>query len=226
MTHALAIDTTSAYLGLALLKDGRPAASHYALAGTRINRSLLLQIDELLRGAGLRADELDVLFVASGPGSFTGTRIGLAAARSFAQLLDRPLLGLNALHLLAAQSEPAPGRPFHAVLNCARDEVYHAPFRWEAGRLEARGPIGITTISALPELVGETPVVLRRFEPAQPGHEAALERLNRLPLRHAFPDALLLLQEGMGRFRENPGGPFPPVEPIYLKSEAFRKWKA
>jgi len=73
--------------------------------------------------------------------------------------------------------------------------------------------------------VGEAPVVLRRFEPADPRHDAAVARLNPLPLRHPFPDGLLLLREGLALYHDNPAGPFPPVEPIYLKSEAFRRWK-
>jgi tRNA threonylcarbamoyl adenosine modification protein YeaZ len=225
VTHALAIDTTSEFLSLAVLEAGRPVANHYALAGTRMNRSVLLVIEELLAGAGLTPEALDLLIVARGPGSFTGTRIGLAVAKSFAQVHRRPLIGLDTLHLLAAQSEPVEGRPFHALLNCARDELYHAPFGWREGRLESQGAIGMTTFAALPKVIGEAPVVLRRFEPADPAHEEAAGRLNRLPLRCPFPDGLLLLREGLALYEANPGGPFPAAEPIYLKSEAFRKWK-
>jgi tRNA threonylcarbamoyladenosine biosynthesis protein TsaB len=223
LTHALAIDTTSEYLSLALLKAGRPVASHYAQCGVRATRLVFAEIDLLLSGAEMKPAELDLILAAVGPGSFTGTRIGLAVARTFGQVLQRPVIGVDTLHLLAAQSEPRYGTVFHALLNCARDEVYHAPFQWREGLPEALAPIGITSFDRLEALVGEAPVVLRRFEPVEAKGES-LSRLNHMPLRHPFPDGLLLLELGLARFRARPRGPFPPPEPIYLKSEAFRGW--
>ena len=223
--HALAIDTTSEYLSLALLKEGRPVASHYALCGVKATQLIFREIDTLLAGAALRPRDLDGILVAVGPGSFTGTRIGMAVAQTFAQVLERPVIGIDTLHLLAAQSEPRPNERFHALLNCARDEVYHAPFVWREGLPEAQGPIGITTFDRLEELCGAAPVVLRRFEPALPEGETPLARLRRMPLRHPFPDGLLLLELGLARFRALHGGPYPFPEPIYLKSEAFRRWR-
>ena len=220
---ALAIDTTSHFLSLALMKEGRPAAWHYSAAGTGMTRTMLRVIDGLMREAGIAPEHLDLIIAARGPGSFTGTRIGLALARTFAQVRRLPLIGVDTLALLAAQAEPQDGLRFHAVLNCTRDEVYHAPFRWGDDGPEALGEIAVSTFASLPEQIGAEPVVLRRFPPEQPGHEAAVAALRRLPLRHPHPDAALLLERGMRIFRA--GAPFPPAEPIYLKPEAFRKWK-
>ena len=136
MTTALALDTTSDTLSVALHQEGRPAASHYAPAGTRTTATIFGVIEKLLAGAGLAPEALEVFIVARGPGSFTGTRIGLAVAKTFARVLGCPLIGVDTLRLLAAQTEPVEERPFHALLNCVRDEAYHAPFRWRDGRLE------------------------------------------------------------------------------------------
>jgi tRNA threonylcarbamoyladenosine biosynthesis protein TsaB len=220
---ALAIDTTSHCLSLALMKEGRTAARHYSAAGTEMNRTLLQVIDGLMREAGMAPEQLELIIAARGPGSFTGTRIGLALARSFAQLRRLPLIGVDTLGLLAAQAEPEDGLRFHAVLNCTRDEVYHAPFLMGPDGPEALGEIAVSTFASLPEKIGAEPVVLRRFPPEQPGHDDAVAALRRLPLRHAHPDAALLLEQGMRIFRA--GAPFPPAEPIYLRPEAFRKWK-
>jgi tRNA threonylcarbamoyl adenosine modification protein YeaZ len=225
MTHALAIDTTSDYLSLALLKADQPVGSHYALCGVEAAKRIFAEIDALLVGAELAPRDLDLLVVAVGPGSFTGTRIGLAVARTFGQVLNRPVIGVNTLQLIAAQTEPGRDPVFHALLHCARDEVYHAPFRWSEGGPEPLGAIGMATFAELPALVGEAPVVLRRFDPNAKDGADAMARLRHLPLRHPFPDGLLLLEQGLARFRSRPGGPFPPADPIYLKSEAFRKWK-
>ncbi|MBI4084032.1 MAG: tRNA (adenosine(37)-N6)-threonylcarbamoyltransferase complex dimerization subunit type 1 TsaB [Candidatus Lambdaproteobacteria bacterium] len=230
MTNALALDTTSDMLSLALLKAGRPAASHYAPCGTRTAQVALEVIDGLLRSAGLELGRLDVLVVARGPGSFTGTRIGLAIALTLGQVTGRPVIGVDSLHVLAAQTGPADPRTFHVVLNCVRDEAYHAPFRWEGGRLRCLAPIALDRLESIAAQVGAAPVVVRRFEPVARGGEgrggeALLAALTPMALRHPQPDGLRLLAVGLPLYLERPGGPFPRVEPIYLKSEAFRTWQ-
>lgn len=225
MIDALAIDTTSDVLSLAAARAGAAPETHYAVTGTAITTTFFAELGRVLARAGLAPEQLGLVVAACGPGSFTGTRIGLAVAKTLAQLAGLPLVGVDTLRLLAAQGEPEEGSTIHALLNCARDEVYHAPFTRREGVLHALAPIALTTFERLPALVGEAPVVLRRFNPAQPGHEEALERLNRAPLAHPAPDGSLLLREGLVIWRRAAGGRLPPVEPIYLKSEAFRKWK-
>jgi tRNA threonylcarbamoyladenosine biosynthesis protein TsaB len=226
--HALAIDTTSDVLSLALLRAGRLAAAQYDAIGRRTTQEILPRIATLLREAGLAPGDLDVLVVARGPGSFTGTRIGMAVALTFAQVTGRPLVGVDSLRLLAAQTAPEDGREFPVLLNCARDEVYHARYRWEAGGLARTTGMTLRRLETLlPELRGE-PVVLRRFRPGvgtTPEAEAAFAALPRRALRHAQPDGVRLLAAGLGRFLAEPGGDWPRVEPIYLKSEAFRTWR-
>lgn len=223
MTHALAIDTTSDYLSLAVLRAGRPAASRYEPCGNRMARVIFSRVDEMLRGAGLTPAALDFLAVAHGPGSFTGTRIGMAVALTFSQVTGKPLLGVDSLRILAEQTDPRRAGRFHVLLNCARDEIYYAPYRrHEDGRLEPLAPIVLTSLALALAAAGGEPVVLRRFsasgpDPLPPGVE-------RMPLTREFPDGELLLQAALTRFRERPAGPFPKVEPLYLKPDALRTW--
>lgn len=235
MTAALAIDTTSDYLSLALRSREGAEAAHYSRPGREMTRLLWERLDDLFARVGTQPAELELLIAARGPGSFTGTRIGLAVAKTFAQVLALPIVGVDTLRLLAAMSVPRAGATIHAALNCVRGELYHAAFRWEQrspeqlgsdhGGLEPLTPIILTTLAELPGLVGDEPVVLRRFEPIQPGHEELLEGLTMAELRHERPGGALLLGVGMALFRQQPAGGTDPAEPIYLKSEAFRKWK-
>ena len=221
--NALAVDTTSDWLALALLKDGRPAANFYAQMGRRANRSLLPLLEEMLAGAGLAPGDLHVLVAGIGPGSFTGTRIGLAVALTMAQVSGSPLIGVDSLRVLASQTRVAVGKRFHVLLNAAREEVYHAPFMGRETGAEALEAIRLRDMGELaPELAGE-PVVLRRFQPDAP--LGNFEGLTHLPLRHALPDGLRLLALGLGDYQARPDGPFPPPLPLYLKSEAFRTWR-
>jgi tRNA threonylcarbamoyl adenosine modification protein YeaZ len=89
--------------------------------GERVSRaaSVLEDADELLREAGLAARDLDALAVGIGPGSFTGIRIGLSAARALAFALDAPVAGVSTLDGLAAG---APGAV--PVIDAGRREIF------------------------------------------------------------------------------------------------------
>ena len=78
-------------------------------------RLVLVAADELLRSAGLDPRELDAIVVGTGPGSFTGIRIGLATARGLALGLGLPVAGVSTLHAFAG------GRP---VIDARRGEVF------------------------------------------------------------------------------------------------------
>jgi tRNA threonylcarbamoyl adenosine modification protein YeaZ len=226
------------------MKDGAPGEAPYQALGRRMAREILPRIDDLLKGAGLKAGDLDLLLVARGPGSFTGARIGMAVAQTFAQVLEIPLLGVDTLTLLAAQTDPADPRPFHVALNCARDEVYHARFCWRGGLPEMEGGITLRQLETLAPEIGGAPVMLRRFgredgrapvnesgaKPitnphGDPDTEARFAALNQVSPFYPRPDGTRLLAVGVPRFLARREGPWPPVMPLYLKSEAFRTWK-
>jgi tRNA threonylcarbamoyladenosine biosynthesis protein TsaB len=110
----LAFDTATPVATSALLRDGQ-------VLGERVSRAaaVLADADDLLRGAGLGPADLDALVVGTGPGSFTGIRIGLAAVRGLALALGIPVAGISTLAALAAGSPGA--RP---VIDAQRREVF------------------------------------------------------------------------------------------------------
>lgn len=93
----LAFDTATAVATVALVRDGETLGERVTEA-----RALLQAVDELLDGAGIGPGELDRIAVGTGPGSFTGVRIGLAAARGLALALGVPVAGVSTLDALAA----------------------------------------------------------------------------------------------------------------------------
>jgi tRNA threonylcarbamoyladenosine biosynthesis protein TsaB len=110
----LAFDTATEVATSALVDDGE-------VLGERISRAvtLLEDVDALLRQGGASAGDVDVLAVGTGPGSFTGVRIGLATARGLALALDVPAAGVSTLDALAAG---APGAV--PVIDARRGEVF------------------------------------------------------------------------------------------------------
>ncbi|MGB2873966.1 MAG: tRNA (adenosine(37)-N6)-threonylcarbamoyltransferase complex dimerization subunit type 1 TsaB [Gaiellaceae bacterium] len=110
----LAFDTATSVATAALVRDGTVLGERVSLA-VRV----LEDADELLREAGHEQGDLTRLAVGTGPGSFTGLRLGLAAARGLAFALDLPVAGVSTLRVLAAG---APGSL--PVIDAGRREIF------------------------------------------------------------------------------------------------------
>jgi tRNA threonylcarbamoyladenosine biosynthesis protein TsaB len=110
----LAFDTATSVATAALVRDGE-------VLGERVSRAVrvLEDADELLREAAVERTELTGLVVGTGPGSFTGLRMGLAAARGLALALELPVAGVSTLAALAAGSPGA-----LPVVDAGRREVF------------------------------------------------------------------------------------------------------
>jgi tRNA threonylcarbamoyladenosine biosynthesis protein TsaB len=94
----LAFDTATSVATSALVRGDDVLGERVTTAPLRV----LEDVDALLRGAGVEPRELDALGVGVGPGSFTGVRMGLAAARALALSLEIPAAGVSTLAVLAA----------------------------------------------------------------------------------------------------------------------------
>jgi tRNA threonylcarbamoyladenosine biosynthesis protein TsaB len=110
----LAFDTATDVATSALVDDGEVLGERVSAAKT-----LLEDVDALLRQGGAHAGDIDALAVGLGPGSFTATRIGLAAARGLALALDLRAAGVSTLDALAAG---APGAL--PVIDARRGEIF------------------------------------------------------------------------------------------------------
>lgn len=92
------------------------------------SRRLLGSVSWVLEAAGVKWIDLDAIAVSRGPGSFTGLRIGMAAAKSFAMVTSKPLIGVGTLDALALTSPMGPGL-ICCLLDARKQEVYAAFYR-------------------------------------------------------------------------------------------------
>lgn len=113
-------------------REGEPAISQ--------SNTLLRDIDDCLREAGLSLDQVDLYACASGPGSFTGLRIGISTLKALAATLDRPCIGIPTLHAVAHAAGSSPATV--ALLPAGRGEVF-------AQMLSVSKVLGETIVTAL-----------------------------------------------------------------------------
>jgi tRNA threonylcarbamoyladenosine biosynthesis protein TsaB len=101
------------------------------LAGGTFSAQLVPQIAELLSKHGFRKGEIDAFIVISGPGSFTGLRVGLAAIKALAEILNKPIVPVSWLEVVAAASG-IEGRVVSA-LDAGRGEVFVGEYESKGG---------------------------------------------------------------------------------------------
>ena len=97
----LAIETSAKSVSAAVVEGGVPLASAYQNRGLTHSRTLMPLLDGMLSAAGLKAEDMDLLAVANGPGSFTGLRIGLAVVKGLALPRQIPCAGVSTMAALA-----------------------------------------------------------------------------------------------------------------------------
>jgi tRNA threonylcarbamoyladenosine biosynthesis protein TsaB len=128
----LSFESSAKAGSVALLEDGRLVGEYYQNCGQTHSRTLLKMAEDLLANCGV--DRVDAVACAAGPGSFTGVRIGVAAAKGYAWGAELPCVGVSTIESMAQQ-----GRSFDGLVCCVmdarRDQVYHGLFRCKDGIL-------------------------------------------------------------------------------------------
>lgn len=156
----LALESSAVAASAALVEDGVLRGLSLLNCGLTHSETLLPLAEELLQRNGCAAGQLDLIAVARGPGSFTGIRIGVAAAKGLSWGADKPCCGVSTLEAMAWQAAHWEGRLLCCCMDARRQQVYNALFRAEGGSLRRCCPdraIGLEEL--LPQLT-EAPVLL------------------------------------------------------------------
>jgi tRNA threonylcarbamoyladenosine biosynthesis protein TsaB len=148
----LALDTSTRNIGVALYDGWRVLGETIWASDGFHTVELAPAVAEILSRAGLQIKDLGALAVATGPGSFTGLRIGMALGKGIALARHLPLVGVRTLDVLAA-AQPVIEVPLVAVLQIGRGRLAAGWYEAVRGAWEPTGEIGILTAEVLVERI-------------------------------------------------------------------------
>ena len=119
----LAIDSSGLVAGAAVMEDERMTAEYTVNYKKTHSQTLMPMVDTILKGLDMGLDEIDAVAVSSGPGSFTGLRIGAASAKGLAMALDKPVISVPTLEALAYNLYGFRGLTV-PIMDARREQVY------------------------------------------------------------------------------------------------------
>ncbi len=156
----LAVDSSSITGSVALCQGEALVAESLLNVRSTHSEKLLKQVDLLLGEAGWKLEDLDLLAVVTGPGSFTGLRIGVATIKGLAQVLNKPVVPVSSLQAIAMNLPLSPV-PICAFLDARKKEVYSQLFEWHSvgGSVAINEPSVLSPERLLKELSGEVALV-------------------------------------------------------------------
>ncbi len=158
----LAFETSAKAASVALLEDGSLLGEYYQNSGQTHSRTVMKLAKDLLDNCDLTAKDVDLVAYANGPGSFTGIRIGVAAAKGFCWGLELPCVPVSTLEAMAYCHTDFTGTVC-CCMDARRSQVYNAVFRVEDGavtRLREDRAISLAELEAdLRALSGPTLLV-------------------------------------------------------------------
>lgn len=126
----LALDTSSIVATIAVMDDDKLIGEYTINHKRTHSQKLMPMIEELLNSCEVKIQDIDVVAVAEGPGSFTGLRIGVASAKGLAHAMNIPVVGISTLDALAMNISFSHGL-ICPILDARRSQVYTAVYKWD-----------------------------------------------------------------------------------------------
>jgi tRNA threonylcarbamoyladenosine biosynthesis protein TsaB len=225
--NVLTIDTSTEHAAIGLSVRSGAVFSAATAGGRRHGRDLIPCVAGILRAAGLRLRDLDLLAVGLGPGSYTGLRVGLTAAKTLAYTTGAPLIGLDSLQAIACNA-PADASRISVIADAQRGQLYVADFvRVDVSRLESVRACQVEPLAAWLARLEPATVILGpaldspRIRSALPVGLEILDSALNYPVGHRLIE--LARESWSSGRRDDPWT----LEPRYLReSSAEEQWNA
>lgn len=213
----LAVDTSTAQVGLALYDGARVLAECAWRSSQRHTVELAPAVADLLARCGAAMDDVQALGVALGPGSFTSLRVGLSLVKGLALARHLPLVGIPTLDILA-HAQPRGRHPLLCALQAGRGRFALGVYKISRKRWQAQGPARVVSLDALMAEAQGPAVVCGEFTAEE------VQKMKESGIRLASPAASLrrpgvLAELAWARWQAGDVDDEASLAPIYLHTE-------
>jgi tRNA threonylcarbamoyladenosine biosynthesis protein TsaB len=223
----LGIDTSTKTCSIAVTKDDSLVTEMTLCNNLSHSRKLLSLIDDTLEKAGIDIDKIDGIAVSTGPGSFTGLRIGIGTVKGLCMAASKPIVGVSTLEVL---SYPVPD---HSALICPlldarKKEVYTSLFQYKNNRLTRLAEDMVVSPFEILKRIDEKTIFLG--EGAEVYRELIIEKLSDLavflPQFFNQPRGASVAAIGLKKYQEGELLSLQDLKPVYIRRpEAEIKWE-
>ena len=216
--HVLALETSTRLPTFALAKDDRlvlewQQASHQTTAA-----DLLPAIQEHLGQVGWQPNEIGLIGVSIGPGSFSGLRVGLTIAKTWCQITGATLIAVDTFHVLAQQVAPAP--LVSALIPAQRGQVFASLLKWRGEQSEYQPLVEPTWWNPQAWLKETSPETIHTGPGVSLLQQAAGERLRLADTAVWSPRACTVAQLAWRRYQRGHRDDPMHVVPMYVRPSA------
>lgn len=220
----LALESSAKAASAAICDNEKLLAQYWQNSGLTHSRTLIAMTEDMLKNLEMTMENIDAVAVASGPGSFTGIRIGTAAAKGLAWAADKPVYAVSTLEAMAYHFADREDIVICPVMDARRSQVYNAKFSASGGRLKRLCEDRAISVA---ELIEEAKNDEKLYLLVGDGAEMCYNTFSELKVQSLLAPEVLRLQSAWGvaaaaRFMEAVTGD--DVAPNYLRlSQAERE---
>jgi tRNA threonylcarbamoyladenosine biosynthesis protein TsaB len=214
----LSIETSHDTGGVAIADGRTPPVEELSTQRLKHSEELLVLIDRLLKGLGVSMSDLDGIAVSIGPGSFTGLRVGLAAAKGLCLSGGLPLVSVGTLDVFARMC-PEGGLPIFALIDAKRGELYWCSYEYGGGKLKRTGEYLAISPGKLVELIAEKTLVVGSGVEAYMEYikENAGDKVKFLDPNPEHPLPGVVATVGLEKLNRGEVEDIGEIEPIYIR---------
>jgi len=210
--NLLAIDTSTRYLSLAVMKDGKVVKRFHRRADMRHSSILIPTIEKVLKDAHLSPKGLDGFCISIGPGSFTGLRIGVATVKALAYALGKPVAAVPTFDVIAENAKAFEGI-ICPVLDARKNKVYACIYESDGKKIKrVSGYLLLSSDELKKKLKGYKTVTFL-------GDGVKFIREDGDSIEDWYPRADVLLRIGAEYFRKGKFTKSGELQPLYLYSK-------
>ena len=154
----LAIDTSTHYLSMAVVKENKILAHRNIKLRKILSSSIILEIERILKKAKFSLSGLDGFAVGLGPGSFTSLRVGLSTIKAFSFALEKPVVGISSLDVLAMNVKE--DGSICVLSDAKRNLLYAAFYEKKNGEIERKSDYLLVSLENLEERISTETILV------------------------------------------------------------------